>query len=199
MNTPYFEERVDPLEIVEESNKDTHNLVEKADSFDDSVSEQAAPVLETPVDGPLANEVAKYEAPVQGFPKDETVHYKTPVSETIAGESDVRESIPYKTPVGETITHEAPTGTIAGSPAALLSSVDAEHFRTRWNEIQGKFVDEPRAAVQQADVLVSEVIEQIAQSSLEDGAFFNAERPRQDAPSEKIESAIVRLAMIDVR
>ncbi|HEX6304516.1 MAG TPA: hypothetical protein VFZ76_10030 [Anaerolineales bacterium] len=47
--------------------------------------------------------------------------------------------------------------------AALLSREESEHFRTRWNEIQGKFVDEPRAAVEQAYALVSEVIEQITQ------------------------------------
>jgi len=36
-------------------------------------------------------------------------------------------------------------------------------LHTRWNEIQGRFVDEPRSAVQQADALVSEVIEKITQ------------------------------------
>jgi hypothetical protein len=36
-------------------------------------------------------------------------------------------------------------------------------LRTRWNEIQGRFVDEPRAAVQLADGLVSEVVEKITQ------------------------------------
>ena len=39
----------------------------------------------------------------------------------------------------------------------------SEHFRTRWNEIQAKFVDDPRTAVQQADALVSEVVDQITQ------------------------------------
>lgn len=70
----------------------------------------------------------------------------------------------HETPVGETITHEAPIGTNAGSStAALLDREESEHLRTRWNEIQGKFVDEPRSAVQQADALVSEVVEKITQ------------------------------------
>jgi hypothetical protein len=47
--------------------------------------------------------------------------------------------------------------------AALLNQDESEHLRTRWNEIQSKFVDEPRGAVQQADALVSEVIEKITQ------------------------------------
>jgi len=55
------------------------------------------------------------------------------------------------------------TGKNVGSVVALLGHDESEHFRTRWNEVQGKFVDEPRSAVQQADALVSDVIEQITQ------------------------------------
>ncbi len=64
-------------------------------------------------------------------------------------------------PTGETITHETPVGTNAGSPPALLDREESEALRTRWNEIQAKFVDEPRSAVQQADELVSEVVKKI--------------------------------------
>ncbi len=66
-----------------------------------------------------------------------------------------------ETPIGETIAHETPISMDVGSSAALLNLDESEQFRTRWNEIQGKFVDEPRSAVQQADALVSEVIEKI--------------------------------------
>lgn len=44
---------------------------------------------------------------------------------------------------------------------ARLTPVESEHFRMRWNDIQGKFVDEPGTAVVQADALVSEVVEKI--------------------------------------
>jgi hypothetical protein len=44
-------------------------------------------------------------------------------------------------PTGETIAHETPIGTNAGSSAALLNREESGHFRTRWNEIQGKFAD----------------------------------------------------------
>jgi len=47
--------------------------------------------------------------------------------------------------------------------AALLDRDVSEHLRTRWIEIQGRFVDDPRSAVQQADALVSEVIDKITQ------------------------------------
>jgi hypothetical protein len=102
---------------------------------------------------PLAEKIPVDVAPVQETPMGGTVAVGTPMDETIVHEA----------PMGETITHEAPISTNAGSSAALLSREESEHFRTRWNEIQGKFVDEPRAAVEQADALVSEVIEQITQ------------------------------------
>ena len=71
--------------------------------------------------------------------------------------------VDYNAPVGETITHEATASTNAGSLTSLLDREESEHLRTRWNEIQSRFVDEPRSAVQQADTLVSEVIEKITQ------------------------------------
>lgn len=61
----------------------------------------------------------------------------------------------------EATTHITPVSTNAEGVAPLLNHEESEHFRTLWNEIQGKFVDEPRSAVQQADALVSEVIEKI--------------------------------------
>lgn len=57
--------------------------------------------------------------------------------------------------------HEAPNGANPGSLPALLSREESEQLRTRWNEIQGNFVDEPHSAVEKADALVTEVIGQI--------------------------------------
>ena len=66
-------------------------------------------------------------------------------------------------PTDETTAHKGLVGTSVGSLAELLDRDISEHLRTRWNEIQGGFVDEPRSAVQQADALVSEVVEKITQ------------------------------------
>jgi len=65
--------------------------------------------------------------------------------------------------VETTSLQEAPISMDAGSSTALLDREESEHLHTRWSEIQGKFVDEPRSAVQQADALVTEVIEKITQ------------------------------------
>jgi hypothetical protein len=70
---------------------------------------------------------------------------------------------PEKDLVDEMVVHEAPVNMNVGSAISLLSYPDSDHFRARWNEIQGMFVDEPRSAVQQADALVSEVVVHITQ------------------------------------
>ena len=52
----------------------------------------------------------------------------------------------------------------ADSPTPLVSLLthqESEAFRLRWNEIQSKFIDEPRSAVQQADGLVLAVVDNI--------------------------------------
>jgi hypothetical protein len=126
-------EQFSTSDFVERTDRDTNIPVENSD--------------------PFADEIPMHETPVQETPMGGTVAVVDPMDETIVHEA----------PMGETITHEAPIGTKAGSSAALLSREESEHFRTRWNEIQGKFVDEPRAAVEQADALVSEVIKQITQ------------------------------------
>jgi hypothetical protein len=51
----------------------------------------------------------------------------------------------------------------------LFAGEDAERFRGRWQEIQAGFVDEPRTAVQDADGLVAELMQRLAES-------FSAER-----------------------
>jgi hypothetical protein len=43
----------------------------------------------------------------------------------------------------------------------LLSSEQSEELAERWQEIQGSFVDRPQEAVEQADALVEELMEQI--------------------------------------
>ncbi|MEU9469058.1 hypothetical protein AB0D78_20845 [Streptomyces avermitilis] len=44
----------------------------------------------------------------------------------------------------------------------LLTPDDEEGFRERWQEVQSKFVDDPRDAVHTADALVSDVMQRLA-------------------------------------
>jgi hypothetical protein len=101
---------------------------------------------------------------VDNVPVDAVALRETPMVESLPVVAPMEETIKHGTEMGEMITHVPPIVTTVGSPpAALLNHEVSEQYRTRWNEIQGKFVDEPRVAVQQADSLVSDVIDQITQ------------------------------------
>ncbi len=77
------------------------------------------------------------------------------------------------------------------STTNLLLREDSEHFRTRWNEIQGKFVDEPRDAVQQADALVSEVVDQITRIfATEHGTLEGQWKQGSDVSTEDLRKAL---------
>jgi hypothetical protein len=96
------------------------------------------------------------------FPVDAVLIPETPPEGTFVGVDPLGEVTVYEAPVmHNTELHNVPSGTDVGALAALLNRDESEHLRERWNEIQGKFVDEPRSAVQQADALVSEVTEKI--------------------------------------
>jgi hypothetical protein len=117
----------------------------------------------------------------------------TPKSGTVAADGSKDETIPSTVPVGESISHEAPISTNAGSSTALLDREESEHLRTRWNEIQGKFVDEPRSAVQQADALVSEVIEKITQMFTNEHSSLEGQwKQGNDVSTEDLRKALQR-------
>lgn len=133
MNEQNFEERVNTTDVVERTDQGMYGpAFVNSDPFAD-------------------------KAPV-----DVSLIHETLMGETVVAVDTMDETVAHVAPMSETISHEVPVLTNAGvSAAPLFTSEEAEHFRTRWNVIQGNFVDEPRPAVQQADELVSEVIENI--------------------------------------
>ena len=56
----------------------------------------------------------------------------------------------------------------------LLASEEAESYRMRWERLQVGFVDEPRVSVEQADSLVAELMQRLAEG-------FSTERSRLEA------------------
>jgi hypothetical protein len=72
------------------------------------------------------------------------------------------------------MAQEQPTQEAEKNEESLFADDQLSGFRSRWNEIQVGFVDDPRQAVEQADVLVSDLVEQLtagfseARSRLED-------------------------------
>jgi len=90
------------------------------------------------------------------------------------------------------------TGETAGNgsgPAvvrtALFSDKDCNEFRTRWDDIQIRFVDDPRKAAEDADSLVAETMQRLAQ-------VFSEERKKledQWSKGENVSTEDLRLAL----
>jgi hypothetical protein len=76
---------------------------------------------------------------------------------------------------------------------ALFADDELSGFRSRWDEIQSGFVDEPRQAVEQADALVADVVDRLT-------AGFSEARSRleeqwgkgEDASTEELRVALTR-------
>jgi hypothetical protein len=64
--------------------------------------------------------------------------------------------------------------------APLFESSRAQEYRGRWDTIQTGFVDEPRRAVEQADALVAEVIQQLTRSFADARSKLEQQRSRGD-------------------
>jgi hypothetical protein len=76
---------------------------------------------------------------------------------------------------------------------ALFSDGDMDQFRTRWREIQGGFVDEPRHAVEEADQLVELIVERLTSLfSSERAKLENQWREGKDASTEDLRQALRR-------
>jgi len=55
-----------------------------------------------------------------------------------------------------------PGGPSGQTRTDLFDDTEAGRFRTRWTDVQGGFVDEPRRAVKEADALIADVIKRLA-------------------------------------
>jgi hypothetical protein len=84
-----------------------------------------------------------------------------------------------------------PSQTKEETPAPLFAADAAESFRSRWQDIQTSFIDEPTRAVEQADSLVAEIMQQLAKT-------FAAERVQleeQGAHGKDISTEDLRMAL----
>ena len=97
---------------------------------------------------------------------------------------------------------EAEAGRRASEPVSasessepLLAGEELERFRSRWEDIQAGFVDEPRRSVEQADGLVAEVMQRLAGS-------FSDERSRLEGQwdrGEQVSTEDLRVALTRYR
>jgi hypothetical protein len=113
------------------------------------------------------------------------------VPATLVQETPMGVDVVSVEPMEDAIVHEAVIGPNAGSLAALLNHDESERLRTLWNEIQGKFVDEPRSAVQQADALVADVINKITRMFANEHSSLEAQwKEGKDVSTEDLRKAL---------
>ena len=108
-----------------------------------------------------------------------------------ATEDDARETRPEAdTPDGVSRGDAA-----AGTNEPLLDAEEGTRFERRWHQVQVAFVDEPRAAVEQADELVAELMRHLAET-------FADERSRLEAAwsaGEDVDTEALRVALTRYR
>jgi hypothetical protein len=84
------------------------------------------------------------------------------------------------------------TGTSGVDDAAPLLP-DGEGFQSRWEEIQVRFVDEPRGAVEDADALVATVMQRLAEGFAQERERLEAQWGRgEDISTEDLRIALQR-------
>jgi hypothetical protein len=94
---------------------------------------------------------------------------------------------------------EPPAGTAAraevesSAEPSLFADVDLAALRTRWNDVQAGFVDDPRACVQKADGLVSDVVTRLTSGFTEARSRLEHQWGRgEEASTEDLRVALTR-------
>jgi hypothetical protein len=106
----------------------------------------------------------------QGTPQTVTPDEQAPITADV--ERDALEPDPHATTTTEvpttgpaTLPSEASTQPVGDrqAPAQLLESRELAGVTSRWSDIQAAFVDSPQQAVQDADALVADLMQHLAQ------------------------------------
>ncbi len=79
-----------------------------------------------------------------------------------------------------------------GDRAPLVPADRAESYATRWNEVKGMFVDEPRQAVQRADGLVGELLDDLQRGFTEQRHDIEQGLTNDDTSTEDLRMALRR-------
>jgi hypothetical protein len=125
-------------------------------------------------------------------PPDET---NGPASETMTTESPAAPGEPPETRA-EPSTAETESSTAESEPAAdesLFAEGNLSGLRSRWDEVQAAFVDDPKQCVEKADALVADVVEQLTTGFAEARSRLEAQWARgEDASTEVLRVTLKR-------
>jgi hypothetical protein len=75
----------------------------------------------------------------------------------------------------------------------LFRDDELQSFRSRWDEVQGRFVDEPRESVQKADDLVSDLVDRLTSGFAETRSGLEDQWNKgEEASTEDLRVALTR-------
>jgi len=90
-------------------------------------------------------------------------------------------------------TGPSTAGTESSTEKSLFAEDELSGLRSRWNDVQSGFVDDPRDCVQKADALVSDVVEQLTTGFSEARSRLEAQWARgEEASTEDLRLALKR-------
>jgi hypothetical protein len=96
-------------------------------------------------------------------------------------------------PQARVAAEERPAVTHARNDSPLFAEHDAAELRRQWSDVQAGFVDEPRAAVKQADGLVADVMKRLAETFASERANLEHQWDRgDDVTTEDLRIALQR-------
>lgn len=122
-------------------------------------------------------------------PPSDVGENKPPSTADLAGTGEQK----HETNTPSMLRNTGASGTGRPTMAPLLTTQDTQSFRDRWNSVQTDFVDEPRHAVEQADSLVAELMQQLAKTFSTEKNKLEGEWSRgQDVSTEDLRVALQR-------
>ena len=105
-----------------------------------------------------------------------------------------REEMPEETTPSEERMPSEAQGTMPGqvmSHTPLLAEDELRAFRQRWEALQVRFVDQPRESVEQADGLVSDLVDRLSKVFADERASLESQWEQgTDASTEDLRVAI---------
>ena len=114
-----------------------------------------------------------------------------PAGATSSSGADITASRAQNVPASASLAGSSETASANGAP--LLSEELSATFQRRWDEVQTRFVDEPRGAVEDADGLVANLMQQLAQGFAQERERLEAQWGRgEDISTEDLRVALQR-------
>jgi hypothetical protein len=90
---------------------------------------------------------------------------------------------PERVDLGEPGREDADAVRASRAVGPLMADADRDEFVSRWRDIQFRFVEKPRTAVEQADGLVAEVMQRLAQMFADERANLESQWSHGDEVS----------------